>query len=437
MNFTPHLPPNATNCTFHLPEQDGTAENTLSSGSAAFITIALIFGCMSQLPGSLVTGEGNRFWRISPFLSLTEAIIILVRIAVPLYNRLCTLVRRYIIPDGSTLHLDASERQGRVSLKVMAYALLAERLGNSRKYNYWLRQQWKESAPTLEQIVSLLDAVSSLERGTTLRPIVIVPMVLQLAKLSIIEASWTSVKLLPLMYFWSWLSVEFLLLMVHGDKLSEMDMLEAERILLLSVAPTEITTPSERGAARPEASSIQPPEGSAESSEPCESPDLVRHWQSEVAIQTRALLSQTVGPENVPQNRVTFRGSRVKLSRMQGDASNLFWQYLAGIMALFLESLYTVIFIWIAAEDHIPTWLFITFYFCLVLVIPLMLVVDYYMASLIVGIVERWLGRPWEDESSGMRDWTALRTMVCILVYYSVLYDESGTRKPSWLDWLG
>ncbi len=440
MNFTAPIPHNATNCTFHLPDQDGSSsDNTLSAGSAAFITIALIFGCMTQLPGSLVTGEGNRFWRISPFLCIAETCTIFLRVVAPVINTLCTLVRRHLVPERfAAWHLDAPERQGRVSVKVAAYALLAERLGNSRKYNYWLRQQWKDAAPTVEQIVALLDEVSTLERGTTLRPIVIIPMVLQFAKLMILDGDWITVKLLPWVYFWSWFSVEFLLLMVHGDKLSEMDMLEAEKILLLSVAPTEVVTPKKRGAARRATTPTTAETPSTESAEPpSSSTDLERQDQeTDVAAQTHALLARAVGSDNVPRNRITFRRGRVKLSTMTGTASNSFWQTLIGTMAIFFEAMYTVIFVVIASSEHIPTWLLVILFLFVVLMFPLMFF-DTIMGAAIAGVAECWMGRRWEHDTSGTRDWTAFRTMVCILVYYAVLYDDAGTSKPAWLDWLG
>ncbi len=445
MNFTTSLHPNATNCTFSLPDQDGPpspddATNTLSAGSAAFITIALIFGCMTQLPGSLVTGEANRFWRISPFLCIAETCTIFVRVVAPVFNALCTLARRHLVPErfSASWHLDAGERQGRVSVKVAAYALLAERLGNSRKYNYWLRQQWKDAAPTVEQIVALLDEVSTLERGTTLRPIVIIPMVLQFAKLMILEGDWIAVKLLPWFYFWSWFSVEFLLLMVHGDGLSEMDMLEAEKILLLSVAPTEVVTPKKKKAAARRATAPPVETPPAESAEPpSSSTDLERQDQEpDVAAQTHALLARAVGPDNVPRNRITFRRGRVKLSTMTGTASNSFWQTLIGTMAIFFEALYTVMFVIIAGSEHIPTWLLVILFLFAILIFPLMLL-DTLMGAAIAGVAECWMGRRWEHDTSGTRDWTAFRTMVCILVYYTVLYDDSGTSKPAWLDWLG
>ncbi|KAK0726159.1 hypothetical protein B0H67DRAFT_608134 [Lasiosphaeris hirsuta] len=399
MNFTLPIPGNATNCTLHLPDQDGnsSSDGTLSAGSAAFISIALIFGCMTQLPGSLVTGEANRFWRISPFLCVAETLVIMVRTIKPLFNSICTQIRRHLVPERfAGLHLDKSERQGRVSLKVQSYALLAERLGNSRKYNYWLRQQWKESAPTVEQIVELLDEVSNLERGSTLRPIVIIPMVLQFAKILIIDANWVTVKLIPWIYFWSWFSVEGLLLMVHGDKLGEMDMMEAERILLLSAAPTEISQPARRSSSRrmptepPSVSTVSnggaegptpTPPGSGppvelqnaagpanpeETSPPTLNPptepldsvsiDLERQdRESQVVAQTRALLAHAVGPSNIPRNRITFRGGRRKLSTMQGKGSNSFYQTMVGVMAIMFESIYTVILIPIAFGDYIPT----------------------------------------------------------------------------------
>lgn len=220
------------NCT-DLTTDPTSAPNALSQGSAAFIVIALLFGCMTQLPGSLITGEANRFWRVSPLLCIGETLAIFVRVIGPVFNSLGTRVRR-LLPESSAWHLDRMERQGMCSIKVKAYVLLAERLGNSRKYNYWLKQQWKQAAPTIEDIASLLEEVSNLERGSTLRPVVIVPMVLQFLKTIFIEGDWMQIKMLPYIYFWSWFSVEFLLLMVHGENLNEKDMLEAERLLLIA-----------------------------------------------------------------------------------------------------------------------------------------------------------------------------------------------------------
>ncbi|KAK3342186.1 hypothetical protein B0T25DRAFT_617977 [Lasiosphaeria hispida] len=479
MNFTLLTPANATNCTFHSPDENGSSssDGTLSAGSAAFISIALIFGCMTQLPGSLVTGEANRFWRISPFLCMAETLVIMVRITKPLFNSICTQIRRHLVPERfAELHLDRLERQGRVSLKVQSYALLAERLGNSRKYNYWLRQQWKESAPTVEQIVELLDEVSNLERGSTLRPIVIIPMILQFAKVLIIDADWISVKLLPWIYFWSWFSVEGLLLMVHGGKLSEMDMLEAERILLLSVAPTEIgqrpgQTSSRRAPTQaPSVSTVSnggtggtstlpeleplieleqvagqetsqeispqtlnPPAGAPDSA----SIDLEQQdRETQVVAQTRALLAHAVGSDNIPHNRITFRGGRRKLSTMQGKGSNSFYQTMFGVMAVMLESVYSAILIPITFGDSIPTWVVVLVYVSVALLFPLMML-DSVIGAVIAGVAEWWMGRPWEHYTSATRDWGAFRAMVFILVYYAAVYVEDGTSKPAWLDWLG
>ena len=441
MNSTTPLLSNATNCTLHFPDQDGppsSGDNTLSAGSAAFITIALVFGCMTQLPGSLITGEANRFWRMSPCLCIAETCTIFLRVIPPLANTLCTLARRHLVPERfAAWHRDAPGRQGRVSVRVAAYALLAERLGNSRRYNYWLRYQWEDAAPTVEQMVALLDEVSTLERGTTLRPIVIIPMVLQFAKLVILEGDWITVKLLPWVYFWSWFSVEFLLLMVHGDGLSEMDMLEAEKILLLSVAPIAAVTPSKRGAAR-RATTPAAETPSAESAEPPRSSTDLEHQDQEtnVAAQAHALLARAVGSDNVPRNRITSRRGRFKLSTMTGMASHSSWQTRIATMAIIFEATHIAIFIVVASSEHIPTWLKVILLLLIISVFPLMLL-DNLMGAAIAGVAECWLGWRWEHDTSGTRDWTAFRTMVCILVYYAALYDDAGTSKPAWLDWLG
>ena len=141
---------------------------------------------MTQLPGSLITGEANRFWRVSPFLCVGETVTIFVRVFCPLFNSICTRVRR-LLPESSSWHLGRTERHGNSGIKIKAYVLLAERLGNSRKYNYWLKQQWKQKAPDIEDIAGLLEEVSKLERGSILRPVVIVPMILQFIKILAID----------------------------------------------------------------------------------------------------------------------------------------------------------------------------------------------------------------------------------------------------------
>ena len=425
------------------------ADDTVSAGSAAFITIALIFGCMTQLPGSLTTGEGNRFWRISPFLCAAETGVIFVRVIGPLFNSVCTFVRRHLIPERSSWHLDRSERQGRSGLKTTAYAILAERLGSSRKYNYWLRQQWKTSAPTEEQIPALLDEVSNLERGSTLRPIVIIPMVLQFCKLMVVEASWFSVKLLPWIYWWSWFSVEFLLLMVHGDKLGERDMLEAERILLLSVAPTEIVSPKKRHRRADPETATPPPADStspanvdhASSTTPTPTPTPTPvHLESQtdpakVGVQSRALLTRVVGKGNAPRNVISFRGGRTKLSTMQGKGSNMFYQMLIGLYALFFEAVCVGIFVISLLGDLLPVWLQLVFSIGMCLVFPVVFF-DAFIGAIVASASRLWLRTP-EHDQSGWRDWVSFRTMICILLYYTLVYSDAGTKKPQWLDWLG
>jgi hypothetical protein len=420
---------------------------------------------MTQLPGSLVRGESKRFWRISPFLSGVETMVILLRITGPLFNTLCTYVRRHLIPERSAWHLDRSERQGQTSLKTKAYALLAERLGSSGKYNYWLRQQRKISAPTLEQISALLDEVSNLERGSTVRPIVIIPMVLQFTKIMIVEAHWFTVKALPWIYWWSWFSVEFLLLMVHGDKLSERDMVEAERILLLSVAPTEVVWPNERNSRRQPQMLIQSttvssplanvgdgrsaaPAGSTASAAQTTGPASTRTSTSsppdleyqadptEVAAQTEALLARVVGVRNVPRNVIKFRRGRAKLSTMEGNGSNIFYQLLFGVYGQFFEALLAVWWIINALEDLLPGWLSTILLIGSCMIVPVFFL-DMLMGYLIASISHLCLRRPLQGSWSALRNWVTFRTMVCILHYYALLYNDAGTKKPDWLDWLG
>ncbi len=62
----------------------------------------------------------------------------------------------------------------------------------------------------------LLDEVRKMERGSTLQPIAIIHLVLQFFNAVFIRGDYF--RLPSLIYFISWLSVESLLLLVHGDK---------------------------------------------------------------------------------------------------------------------------------------------------------------------------------------------------------------------------
>jgi hypothetical protein len=152
----------ATNSTLPCPTCSTEQPQTLSAGSAAFIVIALILGCMTQPPGSLISSNCNRFWRISPLHAFGEGENILIRLSGPVYNYLATVYRR-LLPVGHMLHLGLHEHQGTYTVRIAAHALLAERLGNSRQYNLWQRQQGKVAAPTVEDMVALLDEVEKME----------------------------------------------------------------------------------------------------------------------------------------------------------------------------------------------------------------------------------------------------------------------------------
>ena len=442
-----HLPPaNSTNGTL-CPSI--SSQNEVSSGSAAFIAIALLLGCMTQIAGSLVTTTCNRFWRISPLLNLAESLTIFFRIARPLFNSICTILRRKL-PESSRWYLDGFERQGKSTVRAHAYALLAERLGNSRDYDYWLKQQTQISAPTIEQIVGLLDDIAELEDGTTLRPVVILPMILQFAKLCIITGGFWEVKALPLIYFWSWFWVEVLLLLVHGEKLGEKDMLDAERILLLSVAHTEVVLPSTRrrklasisvlpsGASSSESQENNEPGSSAQQDPGITSEPGTIELQTrreEVLAQSEALLAHTVGERNVPNYRVTFRGKRAKLSTMEGTASNWMYQRIWGNMAGLFDGWSTAFMLWLTLGDSINSWLFLIGLYATGMFIPV------YLLDMCIGAglasVATSIKKSEQSFLAWTRDWVAFRAMIAILVYFTVGYSSEGTSKPDWLDWLG
>ena len=451
----PTISLNHTNGT--IPSHDDGGGNTLSQGSAAFLVIALIFGCMSQLPGSLITPQANRFWRVSPILALFETATILVHMIFPAYNSIGTCVRRHVVPQSSDWHLERSERHGGAGVKIKAYVLLAQRLGNSRSYNYWQKLQAKHSTLTIEEIVALLDEISELEKGTTLRPIIILPMVLQFAKTLIIQGDFLLVKLLPLIYFWSWLAVELLLIIVHGEKLNEMEMDQAESILLLSVAPTEIHRPTgsrksatakshRRPAADVEMAHIivdSPGTSDGPSTahnQPPAPPEIESEHdrQARVANETHELLANIVGEENVPHHRISFRGGRVSLKAMQGTASTIFYQIIVGTMGSMAEAFLSWFFLLAAFGDVLSPWLVIVGWIALMLVVPLFLI-DALAGTLITKV---WDLIYQDDDMtysyvSASRDWVTARVAVDILLYFTMAYDALQTYKPAWLDWLG
>ena len=401
---------NATNSTTHEPDPNGA--NTLSAGSAAFIIFALLFGSMTQLPGSLVVSECNRVWRLSPFLSLAECVVILSRTVYPLFRTLSYRIRRLVLPATHKWHPDPETENRSHDLKIHAYALLAERLGNSRKYNYWMRMQRKQAVPTLEDIVSLLDEVSNLERGATLRPVVIVPMVLQLFKVVFVDAGFLEVKLLAYLYFFSWFSAEVQLLMVHGEKLDTREMLEAEKILLLNVATTEIAR-----ARQPENREV-----------------LTLPPSSRVSEQTQALLEHVVGRENVPSHRVSFRRGRESLKTMRGNPGNRFYLLLVETAGSAFESILQNIALCIAIQDKLPGWLWWIMFMSTYLFVP-------YFIDQLIGVVISATAKAFINvsinETAACRDWIALKSLVFIVIFYAWLYSADGTNKPAWLDWLG
>ena len=393
---------------------------SVSAGNAGFIVIALIFGCMTQPPGSLITMNCNRFWRISPFHAMTEGITIFLRLSIPLFHYGATAVRRRLSVDNDW-YLGPREKQGTYGFRVAAHAMLAERLGNSRQYNLWQKQQFKLAAPTVEDMVALLDEVGKMERGSTLRPVVIVPMVLQFLKICFIKGSY--LRVLPLAYFISWVAVESLLLLVHGDKLDDEEKFSAETVLLLSVSPPEVPLPRKRRDARPD-------EGVDPSTD-----DSGLLGASEVVVsQNAALLEQFASPERLPSHQVLFRSGRVRLS-LEGSPSMHFVQSILGSMALAFESLSQNCYTIYLLRHAVPRWMFWLAIVALMLMLPTFL--DMRIGDYIAKVSMDMRPGRRDHWSGGFRDLVVSKTLIIEMVYFIFLYKASGAIKPTWLDWLG
>jgi hypothetical protein len=134
-------------------------------------------------------------------------------------------------------------------------------------------------------------------------------MVLQFLKTCFIRGDYF--RVLPLAYFISWFSVEILLLMVHGNKLNEQEVFQAESMLLLSAAPTEINRPIRRKTRDPTSQVFDPSPADIE----------LQSRTKAVASQSESLLQQYLGPEQLPRHRAYFRGDRVGLKALGGDLS--------------------------------------------------------------------------------------------------------------------
>lgn len=184
------------NITAPQPEIDAPSSSSeLSSGAAAFILIALALACVAQPSGSLVLGGVDRFWRLHPFFSFGEATVVYFRC----FHLL--IIRRW--PP-----------------RTIGYILLAERFGNSARYNLWWRMQEAVAAPTKDELEHVLRAVDDMERSVTFRAVVYVPVLLQFAKLLVIRGH-IFLTVIGMMYFLSWLAIEILLLFVSGTTLDD------------------------------------------------------------------------------------------------------------------------------------------------------------------------------------------------------------------------
>ncbi|KAJ6627348.1 hypothetical protein B0H10DRAFT_2429290 [Mycena sp. CBHHK59/15] len=371
------------NCTVtELPSLD-CGSSTLSAGSATFLLIALALGCLTQPNGSLILPGCDRIWRLHPLFSIAEAAVIAMRLV------------------SSRLH--------GTPLRIKAHALLAERLGNVWNRNLWQKQQALQAAPTREELAELLDAVEDMERGSTLRPAVILPMVLQFGKLCFIRGT-SLTTALGMLYFFSWLLVETLLLMVHGPKLYKGERRVATRELLRSVCRANVVSNRSRGAmplARPT-----------------------------VAEEAEALMAEFVEPDfERPVVRVTYRS--FGKPRLEGGGT-LFYQWYLGVM-IWVGDAYIgniLYFQKISFTADISLWI----------IFPILILGGFGLGMAIelgIASVLRAVWVWWDEKNTNVTQsqlsmsWIAFRTMLIWLAFYILWYEDAGTFKPAWLDWLG
>lgn len=157
--------------------------------------------------------------------------------------------------------------------------------------------------------------------------------------------------------------------------------------------------------------------------------------RAEVAAQTEALLTRTLGEGNVPRNRITFRGGRAKLSNMQGKGSTMFYMLIFSNMFQIFEASLVIFTLSQVTEDYFPSWVNLVLFISLMAFIPLVFF-DWAVGSLVV-LLSNCISGKETHSLSGTRDWIAFRSISVIFVFYIFFYDEEGTSKPLWLDWLG
>jgi len=90
-----------------------TTQNTLPSGSAAFIIIALILGPLSQPSGSisvLYPHKILRIWRLSPLVCALEGLLILLSLAHAPFTKTSQLERAFTILSLRTIASSHTEK---------------------------------------------------------------------------------------------------------------------------------------------------------------------------------------------------------------------------------------------------------------------------------------------------------------------------------------
>jgi hypothetical protein len=209
-----------TQSTVNITSLHANLSSSLSAGNAAFILVALFLGCLSQPSGFLLYPGCSRLWRLSPFFSAIESMLICTHLITALVHR--------------------------KSVRVKALALLARRLGASREYQIQYKTQRGIPAPTIKQMKALLHEAQNLERGLTLRLAIALPMTLQFLKIGFIRGIPLTTTI-GIMYFSNWLAVETLILMVDGKVFSEDEQEEALEELIKSIPPTRVVSDEPSG----------------------------------------------------------------------------------------------------------------------------------------------------------------------------------------------
>lgn len=321
---------NNTNCT--IPDI-ASQPPTLSGGSAAFILIALMLGCLSQPAGSLVVSSqfgASRIWRFSPLLAGLEGLVILI----------CLLQARY----------------NKVTQKERAFTVLAKRTTSTHE----------ETKP----LVEFLDR-PKLE--------MIIPMMLQIFKVVFITGAPLTTAM-AVMYWLDWATIQYCQCWVWWSPAAS----EKPRCRHThSVYEGAVCKLDWRGRNR-----------------------------SEDSIKTVCRAAKWIGIILLFLSNVGIAGSWFKNVYLYMFHLSDPWPWYKKVPLSIL----------------LPALSFALFWGGL-----------FWISAALIYISIAGGSRPDdEDVDSGLvKLWVAIITFVELGIYYNFEYDDTGTYKPAWLDWLG